>query len=149
VLDVRLDLLLLPMRHEPADSCADAGSNCSTRDKSRREDQSDDCPADRSPLRALARLVEVVVDMDLAVGAAADEDEPVNLDHVVLRKLLQRVPVFARHVGIRISGDIEIDRGCASGCHASSFLSPAREKRAAKAARSLSLRMIRWAELRP
>jgi hypothetical protein len=32
--------------------------------------------------------VEVVVDVDLAVGAAADEDEPVDLDHIVLGELL-------------------------------------------------------------
>ena len=49
-----------------------------------------------APLRA---LVEVIVDVDLPVGAAADEDEPVDLDHVVIGELLDGVPVASAASG--------------------------------------------------
>jgi hypothetical protein len=44
--------------------------------------------------------VEVVVDVDLAVGATADEDEPVDLDHVVRGELLDGVPIASGFVRI-------------------------------------------------
>ena len=57
------------------------------------------------------RRVEVVVDVDLAVVAAADEDEPVELDHIVSGELLDGVPVFSGRVRIGIGRDVQIDRG--------------------------------------
>jgi len=44
--------------------------------------------------------VEIVVDVDLPVGAAADEDQPVDLDRVVLGELLDGVPVASGRVRI-------------------------------------------------
>ena len=54
--------------------------------------------------------MEVVVDLDLAVAATADQDEPVDLDHIVLGELLDGVPVASGGVLIGVRRDVEIDR---------------------------------------
>jgi hypothetical protein len=54
--------------------------------------------------------VQVVVDVDLAVAAAADEDQAVDLDRVVGGELLDRVPVVFGGVCIGVGRDVDIDR---------------------------------------
>jgi hypothetical protein len=60
--------------------------------------------------------VEVIVDVDLAVGAAADKDEPVDLDHVVRGELLDGVPVASGVVRIEVARDIGIDWNASVRC---------------------------------
>jgi LuxR family maltose regulon positive regulatory protein len=100
-----------------ADASAEACADERSRQQRGREDQADDRAADRPPDGALAGGVEVVLDMDLAVGAAADEDQSVDLDHVVRGEPLDGVPVVAGRVRIGVCRDVQVDRGVGVGCH--------------------------------
>jgi hypothetical protein len=117
VLHVGLDLGLLAVRQQRSGAGSDTGTYHRAGEQRRREDQPDDRTSDRAPARALAGFVEVVVDVNLAVVAAADEDEPVDLDHVVLGKLLDRIPVASGGVGIVVGRDVEIDGSVDTRCH--------------------------------
>jgi hypothetical protein len=66
--------------------------------------------------------VEVVVDVDLAVAAAADQDKPVDLDDIVVGELLEGVPVASGGVRIGVDRDVEIDRRVVRSCHGSTLL---------------------------
>jgi hypothetical protein len=77
------------------------------------EDRAEHQSSDRPPFSALGGRMEVVVDVDLAVGAAADENESVDLDRAFVSEFLDRVPVVLRGVGIVVRGDVEIDGGVA------------------------------------
>jgi hypothetical protein len=81
------------MGDETAGPCADPGADGRTCEQGRREDQPEDRSSDRAPARALGGRVQVVVDVDLAVGVAADEDQPVDLDRARAREILDGVPV--------------------------------------------------------
>jgi hypothetical protein len=66
--------------------------------------------------------VEVVVDVDLAVGSTADEDEPVDLDHIIRSSLFDRVPITARGVRVQVGGDVQVDWSLAVRSHGSLLL---------------------------
>src|SRR6185369_2662662 len=71
----------------------------------------DEQAADRAERGALADVVGVVLDVDLAVdGVAADEDERVDLDYVVARERLEVVPVRLGGVRVGVRGDVEVNR---------------------------------------
>ena len=90
-----------------ADPAADDGRG----EQGRREDQPDEQPADRAERGALADVVGVVLDVDLAVvGVAADEDEGVDLDHVVARERLDVVPVRLGGVRVGVGRDVQVNR---------------------------------------
>jgi hypothetical protein len=54
--------------------------------------------------------VQVVVDVDLPVAAAADENQPVDLDRATGGDRLDGVPVVLGGVGIGVGRDLHIDR---------------------------------------
>ena len=73
--------------------------------------EADEQPADRAERGPLADVVGVVLDVDLAVvGVAADEDEGVDLDHVVARERLDVIPVRLGGVRVGIGCDVQVDR---------------------------------------
>jgi len=88
------------------DACADS---C-RRQECRREDQADDRTANGSKCRSPAHVVRIVLHVDLAVGVAADEHEPVHDDHAVAGKLLDVVPVLLRSSRIGVCRDVQVNR---------------------------------------
>ena len=105
VVDICLDLLLLRVRHQCVGARSDSRADRGARKQGGREDQSDDGASNRAPNSALGGLVEVVVNLDLPVGAAADEVEPVDLDRVLLGEVLDAVPIAFRGVRVVIGRD--------------------------------------------
>ena len=107
VLDVRSDLLLPAVGDEPSDAGPDTRSRRRhSRSRAGGKIRPTTAPPTAPHFAPLRVLVKVVVDVDLAVGPATDENQAVNLDHVVLGKLLERVPILACCIGIRVRSDI-------------------------------------------
>ena len=111
VLDVFLDLLLLVVVDDRAGAGADPGAHGGRREECRREDEADDRAADRADRGSLAHVVGVVLDLDLPVSVAADEDEAVHRDHVVAGELLDVVPILLGSARIGVRRDVQV-YGC-------------------------------------
>ena len=110
VLDVGLDLVLRDLVDGRTGPGTDSGADCGGGQQRGREDQTDDGAAHRSDGRSDPDVVSVVLDVDLPVLVPTDQHQALDRDDVVLRELLDSVPVLLGGVGVGVHRYVEIER---------------------------------------